>query len=54
MKSNQQDLTIGDRMIMVAFIGLIVFEFFVEQPISQIQQPISQINMATAIMTDFL
>jgi hypothetical protein len=47
MESNQQGLTMFDRMIMVAFIGLIVLECFVEHPISQI-------NMATDFLADFL
>lgn len=47
MKNIQQANAMVDRMIMVAFIGLIVLEFFIEQPITQI-------NMATEILTDFL
>jgi hypothetical protein len=47
MESNQQDLTLFDRMIMVGFIGLLVLECFVEHPISHI-------NMATDFLTDFL
>jgi len=47
MKNIPQGNTMVDRMIMVAFIGLIVLEFFVEQPISQI-------SMATDFLTDFL
>ena len=47
MKNIQQGNTMVDRMIMVAFIGLIVLEFFVEQPISQI-------NVVTDFLTDFL
>jgi hypothetical protein len=47
MKNIQQGNTMVDRMIMVAFIGLIVLEFFVEQPISQI-------SLATGFLTDFL
>ena len=47
MKNIQQGNTMVDRMIMVAFISLIVLEFFVEQPISQI-------SMAADFLTDFL
>jgi hypothetical protein len=47
MKNIQQANTMGDRIIMLGFIGLIVLEFFVEQPITQI-------NMATEFLTDFL
>ena len=47
MKSNQQKFTMFDRMIMVAFIGLLVLECFVEHPISHI-------NMATDFLAGFL
>lgn len=47
MKNIQQGNTMVDRMIMVAFLGLIVLEFFVEQPVTQI-------NMAADFLTDFL
>jgi len=47
MESNQQGLTLFDRMIMVTFIGLLVLECFVEHPISHI-------NTATDFLTDFL
>jgi hypothetical protein len=47
MKNIQQGNTMVDRMIMVAFLGLIVLEFFVEQPTSQIY-------VVTDFLTDFL
>ncbi len=47
MESNQPGLTMFDRMIMVAFVGLLILECFVEHPISHL-------NMATDFLTDFL
>jgi len=46
MASNQQGLIIFDRIIMVAFVGLVVIVCFVEHPISHI-------NMVTDFLADF-
>jgi hypothetical protein len=47
MKNIQQDNAMFNWMIMAAFIGLMILESFVEQPISQIYIP-------TDFLTDLL
>jgi len=47
MKIIQQDNALLNWMIMAAFIGLMLVESFIEQPISQIYMP-------TDFLTDFL
>jgi hypothetical protein len=36
MKNIQQGLTMVDRMIMVTFIGVVILEFFVQQPLTEL------------------
>lgn len=47
MKNIKQGNNMADWMLVVAFIGLIVLESFVEHPVTHI-------NMATDFLADFL